>query len=76
MTVASVDDQGRLYLPKEIRNGYTDKFRIIETQDEILLLPLPEDPLESFQEEEALEDKSIEELKEDVRKDSREQATK
>jgi len=68
MTVASVDDQGRVYLPKDLREKYGGRFRIVETRDEIIFIPLPEDPLENFQEKEALEDKSVESLREEINK--------
>ncbi|MFB6100840.1 MAG: AbrB/MazE/SpoVT family DNA-binding domain-containing protein [Candidatus Nanohalobium sp.] len=75
MAVASVDEQGRVYIPKDIRDQYGDKFRIIDTKDGLVFMPLPEDPLETFQEKEKLEDKSIKDLKEEVREGAQEQVS-
>ena len=75
MAVASIDDQGRIYLPKDIRERYGGKFRIIDTKNGVMFQPLPEDPLEEFQEKEKLSGKTVEELKEEVRDESRKQAT-
>ena len=75
MSIASTDDQGRVYLPKKIRERYGKKFRIVQTKDEIVLIPLAEDPLEDFQEKEALEEKTAEELKKDARESTKDQAT-
>ncbi|MFB6159036.1 MAG: AbrB/MazE/SpoVT family DNA-binding domain-containing protein [Candidatus Nanohalobium sp.] len=73
MAVASVDDQGRVYIPKSLREQYGDDFRIIDTKDGLVFMPLPENPVEKFQEKEKLEDKSVEELKKDVREDAEKQ---
>lgn len=67
MAVASVDDQGRVYIPKNLRERYGDDFRIIDTKDGLLFMPLPENPLEKFQEKEKLDEKSVSELKDEVR---------
>ena len=75
MTVASVDEQGRVYIPKDIREEYGKNFRIIDTRDGLIFMPLPEDPLETFQEGEKLGDKSIEDLKDEVRKGAQEQVS-
>lgn len=42
---ATVDDQGRLYLPKHTRERYGDQFRIVELEEGIKLIPLEEDPV-------------------------------
>lgn len=44
----NVDEQGRLYLPKDIRRDYGEQFRIVRLHDGIKLLPVPEDPVEDL----------------------------
>ncbi len=50
MTTASVDERGRLYLPKSLREQYGGQFRIVRLYDGITLLPVPEDPVEDLSE--------------------------
>lgn len=71
MSIANVDDQGRVYLPKEIRERYEGKFRIIDTREGLIFQPVPEDPLEQFQEPDELEGRTVEELKGEVRDELR-----
>lgn len=44
----SVDERGRIYLPKDIRRDYGEQFRIVRLHDGIKLLPVPEDPVEDL----------------------------
>lgn len=43
-----VDDQGRLYIPKRIRDRYGDRFRIAELRSGIKLIPVCEDPVQGL----------------------------
>lgn len=45
----SVDD-GRLYVPEYIREVFGEEFELIEREDSLLLVPVPDDPLEAFRE--------------------------
>ena len=58
---------GRIYLPKELREKYGDQFRLVERGDQLVLLPVSEDPLAALRTEFADVDKSVEELREDAR---------
>lgn len=58
---------GRIYLPKELREKYGDQFRLVERGDQLVLLPVSEDPLAALREEFANVDKSVRELREDGR---------
>lgn len=51
MTEVSTDDRGRLTLPKELRERYGDRYRIVELHDGVKLIPISEDPLASLREE-------------------------
>ncbi|WP_248518077.1 AbrB/MazE/SpoVT family DNA-binding domain-containing protein [Salinarchaeum laminariae] len=58
---------GRIYLPKELREKYGDQFRLVERGEQLVLLPVSEDPLAALREEFADVDKSVEELRQDAR---------
>jgi len=58
---------GRIYLPKELREKYGDQFRLVERGEQLILLPISEDPLAALREEFADVDKSVEELRQDAR---------
>ena len=42
---AETDEQGRLYIPKELREKFGEKFQIVTYEDRIELLPVADDPL-------------------------------
>jgi len=44
------DDRGRLYLSKDIRERYGEKFHLVEYSDHIELIPIDNDPLEGLRE--------------------------
>jgi bifunctional DNA-binding transcriptional regulator/antitoxin component of YhaV-PrlF toxin-antitoxin module len=58
---------GRIYLPKELREKYGDQFRLVERGDQLVLLPVADDPLGALRDEFADVDKSVRELREDAR---------
>lgn len=61
------DAQGRIYLPKEVRERYGEKYHIVEYEDKIELVPVSDDPLAAVREAAGeLEDASIEDIREDV----------
>lgn len=39
------DGQGRLYIPKEVREKYGEKYHIVTYEDRIELIPVADDPL-------------------------------
>ena len=47
---AEIDGQGRLYIPKEVREKYGQKYHIVTHEDRIELIPVSEDPLAAVQE--------------------------
>lgn len=51
MTVTKIDEKRRIILPKDIVNDYGDRFVIIRIGDEIILKPLPKDPLAALMKE-------------------------
>ncbi|WP_227357337.1 AbrB/MazE/SpoVT family DNA-binding domain-containing protein [Haladaptatus salinisoli] len=63
------DERGRLYLSKDLRARYGERFHVVEYQDRIELIPVDEDPLEGLREAvgDAFEDKSVDELRQEAR---------
>jgi hypothetical protein len=63
------DERGRLYLSKDLRARYGERFHIVEYQDRIELVPVDEDPLEGLREAvgDAFEGKSVDELRQEAR---------
>ena len=39
------DDRGRVTIPKEVRDRYGDRYRLVELDSGIELVPIPDDPL-------------------------------
>ncbi len=68
MSEATLDDRGRLTLPKELRERYGDRYHIVELHDGIKLVPIAEDPLDALRDEFADVGKSADELREEGRK--------
>lgn len=42
------DDRGRVTIPKEIRDRYGERYRLVELTSGIKLVPIPDDPLEEL----------------------------
>lgn len=55
---------GRIYLPKRLREKYGHRFELVDRGDRIVLIPVHEDPLAGLREEVQGTEKSVEELKE------------
>lgn len=67
MSDASLDDRGRLTLPKEVRERYGDRYHIVQLHDGIKLIPVDDDPLDALRDEFAEVEKSADELREEAR---------
>lgn len=63
MTEVTLDDRGRLTIPKQLRERFGDRFHVVELQDGIKLIPIAEDPLAALREEFDDVDKSVEVLR-------------
>ena len=74
--VAEADDRGRIVIPRKIREKYGDRYRIVELDDRVELIPLKEDPIEGLRDAvgDAFDRKSIAEIKQEARDASREDA--
>ena len=49
--VSIVDDKRRILLPKDVIKNYGKRFVIVKLPNEILLKPLPDNPLKALKEE-------------------------
>jgi len=74
MSESTVDDRGRLYLPKDVREKYGDRYRIVRLKSGIKLVPVADDPLEALREEFSDIDKSVDELMDGIRDDELDEA--
>ncbi|MDR9381999.1 MAG: AbrB/MazE/SpoVT family DNA-binding domain-containing protein [Natronomonas sp.] len=67
MSDATLDDRGRLTLPKEMRERYGDRYHIVEIHDAIKLIPVADDPLDTLRDEFSGVEKTAEELRDEAR---------
>lgn len=67
MSEVTLDDRGRLTLPKAMRERYGDRYYVVEVHDGIKLIPIADDPLAALQDEFADVEKTAEELREEAR---------
>ncbi|MFB6151592.1 MAG: AbrB/MazE/SpoVT family DNA-binding domain-containing protein [Haloarculaceae archaeon] len=63
MSDVTLDDRGRLTIPKEFRERYGDRYHVVELRDGIKLIPVDEDPLGALREEFADVDATAGELR-------------
>ena len=56
-------EDGRIYLPKRLREKFGDHFELVDRGDRLVLIPIDEDPLDALREEFRDVDASTEELK-------------
>lgn len=64
-----VDDRGRLYLSKDLRERHGERFRIVDLPSRIVLVPVDDEPLEAVRDAvgDTFEGKSPAELKREAR---------
>lgn len=67
MSDVTLDDRGRLTLPKELREEYGDRYHVVEIHDGIKLVPVADDPLDALRDEFADVDKPAEALRAEAR---------
>ena len=67
MSETTLDSRGRLTLPKELRERYGDRYRIVQLHDGIKLIPGADDPLDALRQEFAGVEKTADELRENGR---------
>ena len=74
MPDVTLDDRGRLTLPKEVRERYGDHYHIVQLHDGIKLIPIAEDPLDALREEFGGVEKTADELREAAREEALDEA--
>ncbi|MFC7058538.1 AbrB/MazE/SpoVT family DNA-binding domain-containing protein [Halovenus salina] len=67
MSEATLDGRGRLTLPKEVRERYGERYRIVQLHDGIKLVPIEDEPLDALRSEFADVQKTAEELRQEAR---------
>jgi bifunctional DNA-binding transcriptional regulator/antitoxin component of YhaV-PrlF toxin-antitoxin module len=74
---AETDQQGRLYIPKEVREKYGERYHIVTYEDRIELIPVADDPLAAVREAAGgLRDASVEEVRADIEAAAKAEARK
>ena len=64
---AKTDKQGRLYIPKEVREKYGERYHIVTCEDRIELIPVADDSLAAVRAAAGeLRDASVEEIREGI----------
>lgn len=64
---AETDGQGRLYIPKEVRERYGEKYHIVTYENRIELIPVADDPLAAVREAAGgLREAATEEIQEEI----------
>ena len=73
---AEADDRGRIVIPHEIREKHGDRYRVVELDDRVELIPIDSDPIEGLRDAvgDAFDGKSIAEIKQQARTAAREAA--
>ncbi len=51
MSEATLDDRGRITIPKEIRERHGDRYHIVQLHDGVKLIPIADDPLAALRAE-------------------------
>lgn len=72
----TVDERGRITIPKEVRDRFGDRYRLVELREGIKLVPIPEDPVEALRDaaSDELREASAEEVREAARREGEEEA--
>jgi len=74
MSDATVDERGRLTIPKEIRERHGDSYHVVDVHDGIKLIPVADDPLEALRDEFDDVEKTAAELRDRARDASLDEA--
>ena len=67
MPDVTLDERGRLTLPKTVRKQYGDRYYLVELPDGIKLVPVAENPLAALRDEFADVSKTAETLRHEAR---------
>lgn len=73
MTEVTLDDRGRLTVPKEIRERFGDRYQLVRLRDSVKLIPVDDEPLVALREEFAQVDVPVRELRAATREEAMDQ---
>lgn len=75
---AEADDRGRIVIPSEIREKHGNRYRIVELDDRVEMIPLQNDPIEGLRDVvgDAFDDQSIADVKKAARDAAEEDVTR
>lgn len=61
----STDERGRIYLPKDVRDRFGERYRIVELPSHVALFPVDEDPVAGLRDAvgDAVEGETVDDLK-------------
>jgi bifunctional DNA-binding transcriptional regulator/antitoxin component of YhaV-PrlF toxin-antitoxin module len=72
---AETDKQGRLYIPKAVREKYGERYHIVTYEDRIELIPVADDPLAAVRAAAGeLRNVSVEEIRQDIEDEAKTEA--
>ena len=75
MQTTKCDSKGRVYLKEGLRSKYGEQFVVVEAPGEIVLLPVPEDPLAELEKMgKKLRGKSLKQIKRMIREEALKEA--
>ncbi len=76
MTEIETDSRGRVTIPKDVRERYGERYRLVELRGGVKLVPIPDDPVAALRESasDELRGASMDELREAATREGREQA--
>lgn len=76
MIEVTTDDRGRVTLPKEVRERFGQRYRLVELRDEVRLIPIPEDPVDALRgaASDELRDAALDDLRDAALETGRDQA--
>lgn len=70
MSETTLDNRGRLTLPKEIRERYGEHYYIVKLHNSVKLVPIADDPLSALREGFSGVEKSADELRQEARREA------
>lgn len=70
------DDRGRVTIPKTVRERYGERYRLVELDSGVKLVPIPDDPVAELRAaaSDELREASLDDLEEAAEGEAREQA--
>lgn len=76
MTEVATDERGRITIPRDLRDQFGERYRVVQLHNGIKLLPIPDDPVAALRSaaSDELKQASMDELRAAAHREAREQA--